>query len=346
MKRIFLASTLIALTFACGSKNGSTENGTDANDSKHASGAGAIEIDGSSTVYPITEAMAEEFRVESPTVKVTIGVSGTGGGFKKFSRGEIDIANASRPIKAGEDSACKSNNVEYIELPVAFDGIAIVTHSENKWMNDITVAELKMIWEPSAQGKIMKWNQVRKTWPNEEIHLLGAGTQSGTFDYFTEAIVGTAKACRGDYTASEDDNVLVQGISTDKNALGFFGIDYYIANKDKLKLIPVNDGIEANGAGAVSPTEETVKNGTYQPLSRPLFIYINKKSLGKEVVKNFAQFYINNAPTLVSEAGYIPLTTEIYKIVTARLEKAAVGSVFLNLKTSVGIKMEDVLKME
>ncbi len=332
---------------ACGKKNGTTEtssNDTTANE--HASGIGAVEIDGSSTVYPITEAMAEEFRVESPNVKVTIGVSGTGGGFKKFSRGEIDITNASRPIKAGEDSACKANNVAYIELPVAFDGIAIVTHAENKWMNDITVAELKMIWEPSAQGKIMKWNQVRKTWPNEEIHLLGAGTQSGTFDYFTEAIVGKAKACRGDYTASEDDNVLVQGISTDKNALGFFGIDYYIANKDKLKLIPVNDDNDANGKGAISPTEETVKNGTYQPLSRPLFIYINKKSMEKEVVKNFATFYLANAPSLVSEAGYIALTPEIYKIVTARLDKGLVGSVFLGLKTSVGIKMEDVLKIE
>ncbi len=341
MKRIFLATTFIALAFSCGNKNESENTKI-----KDASGAGAVEIDGSSTVYPISEAMAEEFRIESPKVKVTIGVSGTGGGFKKFSRGEIDIANASRPIKASEDSACKSNKVEYIELPIAFDGIAIVTHADNKWMNDITVKELKIIWEPSAQGKIMKWNQVRSIWPNEEIHLLGAGTQSGTFDYFTEAIMGKAKSCRGDYTASEDDNVLVQGIATDKSAMGFFGIDYYIANKEKLKLIPVNDENENNGKGAIAATEETVKNGTYQPLSRPLFIYINKNSMSKEVVKSFGAFYLANAPELVTDAGYIALTPEIYKIVTIRFNKGLVGSVFLNLKTSVGIKMEDVLKME
>ena len=203
-----------------------------------------------------------------------------------------------------------------------------------------------MLWEPSAQGKVMRWNQIRNTWPNEEIHLLGAGTQSGTFDYFTEAIMGKAKACRGDYTASEDDNVLVQGVSTDKNALGFFGIDYYIANKDKLKLVPVNDEDDSNGAGAIAPTEETVKNGTYQPLSRPLFIYINKKSMGNASVKSFVEFYIKNSPTLVSEVGYIALTPEIYTIVTERLSKLKVGSAFIGLKTSVGIKMEDVLKME
>lgn len=343
MKKIILATTLIALAVACGQKN-SSENAT--KDGAESAKSGTVEIDGSSTVYPITEAMAEEFRVESPAVKVTIGVSGTGGGFKKFGRGEIDITNASRPIKASEDSTCKVTGVAYIELPIAYDGIAIVVHAENNWINDITVSELKMLWEPSAQGKIMKWNQIRKTWPNEEIHLLGAGTQSGTFDYFTEAIVGKAKACRGDYTASEDDNVLVQGISTDKNALGFFGIDYYIANKAKLKLIPVNDENDTNGKGAIAPSEETVMNGTYQPLSRPLFIYINKKSLAKSEVNSFAKFYVNNAPTLVSEAGYIALTPEIYKIVLARLEKQVAGSVFLGLKTSVGIKMEDVLKIE
>lgn len=337
MRRILWATALLAFAIACDKKSGS-ENTNEV--------SGTVQIDGSSTVYPITEATAEEFRVESKEVKVTIGVSGTGGGFKKFGRGELDIANASRPIKASEDSICKAAGVEYIELPIAYDGIAIVVHSENNWLNSITVKELKMLWEPSAQGTIIKWNQIRNTWPAEEIHLLGAGTQSGTFDYFTEAIMGKAKACRGDYTASEDDNVLVQGISTDRSALGFFGIDYYVANKDKLKLVPVNDGNEANGAGAISPNEETVKNGTYQPLSRPLFIYINKKSLAKAQVKSFADFYIKNAPTLVSEVGYIALTPEIYKIVGERLTKQTVGSAFLNLKTSVGIKMEDVLKME
>ncbi|TAH25909.1 MAG: PstS family phosphate ABC transporter substrate-binding protein [Cytophagales bacterium] len=348
MKNKFLIPVILAGLFtACNQKSGSeSSSATDENILDSTANVGTIEIDGSSTVYPITEAVVEEFRVESPTVKVTIGVSGTGGGFKKFGRGEIAIANASRPIKPVEDSTCTAAGIEYIELPVAYDGLAIVVHKDNSWLNDITVKELKMIWEPSAQGKITKWNQVRKTWPNEEIHLLGAGTQSGTFDYFTEAIVGKAKACRGDYTASEDDNVLVQGVSTDKNAMAFFGIDYYEVNKDKLKLVPVNDENDSNGKGAIAPSQESVKNGTYQPLSRPLFIYINKKFLAQSEMKSFAKFYIDNAQKLVGEAGYIPFSSEAYTLIGQRLEKQTTGSVFLKLKTTVGVKMEDVVKME
>jgi phosphate transport system substrate-binding protein len=341
MKKITWLIALSSLMYACGSKQSETANQS----ADSSSTGGVVAIDGSSTVYPITEAIAEEFGIENAAVKVTIGLSGTGGGFKKFGREEIDIANASRPIKPSEDSTCKANGIEYIELPIAFDGLAVVVHKDNTWLNDITVKELKMIWEPAAQGVITKWNQVRKSWPNEEIHLLGAGTHSGTFDYFTEAIVGKSKACRGDYTASEDDNVLVQGVSTDKNALAFFGIDYYITNKDKLKLVPINDENDTNGKGAIEPNEETVKNGTYQPLSRPLFIYINKKSLAKNEVSMFANYYVSNAQKLVSEAGYIALTPEIYTLVAERLKAQKAGSAFLGLKSTVGIKMEDVLKL-
>lgn len=336
MKRIFILS-LVALSFACSTKKKEENTSTL---------EGKVEIDGSSTVYPITEAIAEEFNLENPKVKVTIGVSGTGGGIKKFIRNEIDVADASRPIKNSEDSLCKAAGIEYIELPIAYDGLAVVVHPENTWVNDITVKELKMLWEPSAQGKIKTWNQIRSSWPNQEIHLFGAGTQSGTFDYFTEAIVGEARSCRGDYTASEDDNVLVQGISSDKNALGFFGLDYFVANKQKLKLIPINDENDSNGKGAISPSEETVKNGTYQPLSRPLFVYFNKKSLDRPEVLNFGNYFIKNAPTLVAEAGYVPLTQNIYDLISLRFSKKTSGSVFLNMKSSVGVKMEEILKAE
>lgn len=251
---------------ACGGNN-PEEAGSDL--------AGSIEIDGSSTVYPITEAMAEEFRAEAPDVKVTVGVSGTGGGFKKFTRGDIDIVNASREISPAEAELAKTNSVSYVELPVAYDGLTVVVHPENDWAKDITVAELKKIWEPAAQGTIKTWNQIRPEWPNRPLRLYGAGVESGTYDYFTEAIVGESHSSRGDYTASEDDNVLVQGVSTDPNALGFFGYAYYEENKGKLKAIPVDDEDESNGAGAILPSIQTVKDGTYAPLSRPLFIYVS-----------------------------------------------------------------------
>jgi phosphate transport system substrate-binding protein len=345
MKKIFQISILsiftcgIVLTMThCGGNNETTEKGEGL--------SGKVKVDGSSTVYPITEAVAEEFRNENKNVNVEIGISGTGGGFKKFIRNEIDIADASRPIKKGEDSACAAGGVEYFELPVAFDGLAVVVNPQNSWVNEITVAELKKLWEPEAQGKITKWNQIRPNWPNEEIHLFGAGTQSGTFDYFTEAINGKSKSCRGDYTASEDDNILVQGISTDKNALGFFGLDYFTANKDKLKLVPVDDQKDENGKGAIAPSVETVKNATYQPLSRPLLIYVNKKALERKEVEAFAKYFLDNAEVLVAEAGYVPLTKEMYDMVKKRFEARKSGSAFLKLKSDVGIKMEDLLKME
>jgi phosphate transport system substrate-binding protein len=345
MKKIFNISILSIFVFgvahimtSCGGKNDTA--------GKEEGLSGTVKVDGSSTVYPITEAVAEEFRNENKKVNPEIGISGTGGGFKKFIRNEIDIANASRPIKKGEDSACAAGGVEYLELPVAFDGLAVVVNPQNTWVNDITVAELKTLWSPEAQGKITKWNQVRSGWPNEEIHLFGAGTQSGTFDYFTEAINGKSKSCRGDYTASEDDNVLVQGISSDKNALGFFGLDYFTANKDKLKLVPVDDQKDENGKGPIAPSVETVKNATYQPLSRPLLIYVNTKALERKEVDAFVKYFLNNAESLVGEVGYVPLTKEMYDLVKKRFEAKKTGSAFLKLKSDVGIKMEDLLKME
>jgi phosphate transport system substrate-binding protein len=266
-----------------------------------------IEIDGSSTVFPVTEAVAEAFREEGSSLHVTIGVSGTGGGFKKFYRGETDISNASREIKDKEISACKEAGIEYQELTVAYDGLAVVVNPENDWANEITVEELKTIWHPDAQGTIMRWNQIRPEWPNEKIRLYGPGVASGTFDYFTEAIVGKSGMSRGDYTASEDDNLLVQGVSGDKYGLGFFGLAYFAENKDKLKLIGVD-----NGEGPITPSLETVKDGTYAPLSRPLFIYVSSLAAAKPEVQSFVNFYINNAGRLCADAGYIPLPDAEY----------------------------------
>lgn len=270
--------------------------------------SGDIKIDGSSTVYPITEAVAEEFRAIQPDVKVTIGVSGTGGGFKKFGRGENDLSNASRPIKDKEIELCKENNISYVNITVAYDGLAVIINPANTWVDHFTVEELKKLWEPAAQGKIMKWNQIRPEWPNEEVHLFGPGVASGTFDYFTEAIVGEAGSSRGDFTASEDDNVLVQGVVGDKFGLGFFGLAYYEENMDKLKLVPVN-----GGSGPVSPSIETVSDGSYSPLSRPLFVYVNSTAAKRPEVQEFIKFYIENAASLSKDVGYVPLPADEYK---------------------------------
>lgn len=320
MKKITLSVLIASFTIlaftSCGNKQNSETGNTDSTKI-----SGDIKIDGSSTVYPITEAVAEEFKVTYPDVKVTVGLSGTGGGFKKFGRGEIDINDASRSIKSTEDSLCKANNIGHIELRVAFDGLAVVVNPKNTWVKDITVAELKKIWEPEAQGKIKFWNQIRPEWPKEEIHLFGAGVESGTYDYFTEAIVGKSHSSRGDYTASEDDNVLVQGISTDKLALGFFGIAYYEENKDKLKVVPVDDQKDENGKGPIIPSLETVKNKTYAPLGRPLFIYVNSTAAKRKEVQTFIDFYITNGGALSQEVGYIPMTDEEYKAEKAKFEE-------------------------
>jgi len=302
MKNLAIVMFLAFVMGACGNKKEQKDAGTDVEKL-----SGNISIDGSSTVFPITEAVAEEFRAIQPDVKVTIGVSGTGGGFQKFSRGETNISNASRLIKDTEIAACAENNITYLGLEIAYDGMAIVVNPENTWVDSFTVEELKKIWEPAAQGKIMRWNQIRPEWPNEELHLFGAGTASGTFDYFTEAINGKSGSSRGDYTASEDDHVLVQGISGDKYALGYFGLAYYEESKDKLTLIGVNNGTEV-----VLPTIETVSNGSYHPLARPMFIYVNSTSIKHPEVVEFVNFYLDNAAELSEDVGYIALPAEIY----------------------------------
>lgn len=303
MKKFITIIALALIVLACGEKKEKA-----ADNGQTAELSGTIKVDGSSTVFPITEAVAEEFRSVQPKVKVTIGVSGTGGGFKKFSRGETNLSNASRPIKGKEKAACLENNISYLELEVAYDGLAVLVHPENDWVDNFTLEELKKIWEPAAQDKIMKWNQIRPEWPNEEIHLFGPGVASGTYDYFTEAVVGKSGSSRGDFTASEDDHVLVQGIAGDKFSLGFFGLAYYTENKDKLKLIGVNNGEEV-----VKPTIETVSNGSYKPLSRPLFIYVNSTSVKQPEVIEFVNFYIDNAGELSKDVGYIPLPVENYE---------------------------------
>jgi len=335
-KLVVLFSLTVALASCGGKKNQGSGNGL----------SGEVKIDGSSTVYPLSEAVAEEFRNTEGGVRVTVGESGTGGGFKKFSRAEIDINDASRPIKDEEVELCKQGGVGYIELPVAYDGLAVVVNKENSFVDYLTVEELKKIWEPAAQGKIKTWNQVRASFPNQPINLYGAGTASGTYDYFTEAIVGKAKSSRGDYNASEDDNVLVKGVSSDKNALGFFGLAYYSNNADKLKLVPIDDGNDANGKGAIPPSAETVTNGTYQPLSRPLFIYINAKAADRADVKSFVKFYLDNAASLSKEIGAVALPAEVYPLAQKRFDSKKTGSAFANGKKAVGVNMADLLKAE
>ncbi len=296
-----------------------------------------IKIDGSSTVFPVTEAVAEEFqKAQKGRVRVTVGVSGTGGGFKKFCRGETDISNASRPILQKEIDQCKAAGVRYIELPVAYDALTVVVNPQNNWAKNLTVAELKKIWEPTAQGKVNNWNQVRQGFPNAPLKLFGAGTNSGTFDYFTEAIVGKSKSSRGDYTASEDDNVLVQGVSRDKNALGYFGYAYYAENNKKLKAVSVN---------GVAPSEATVKNGTYNPLSRPIFIYVSSKAIDKPEVKQFVQFYLGNAAKLVKEVKYIPLPGTAYTTAQSHFNKKRYGSIFGG-KEAIGLKIEELISRD
>lgn len=307
---------------------------------------GTVQADGSSTVFPITEAVAEEFQGVNPDVRVTVGISGTGGGFKKLCAGEIDLAAASRPIRQSEVEQCEAAGVGYIEIPVAFDGIAIVVNPKNTWVDSLTVAELKKMWEPEAQGKVRRWSDIRAGWPDSEIHLFGAGVDSGTYDYFTEAVVGKQHASRGDYTSSEDDNVVVQGVATDPLALGFFGYAYYEENRDKLKIVPVDDGNPDNGAGPIAPSPETVKGGTYQPLARPVLIYVSTKALDRPEVAAFVDFYLQNASELVDEVGYIPLPATAYELAQARVERRITGSMFGGKGSRVGVRIEDMMAAE
>jgi phosphate transport system substrate-binding protein len=299
---------------------------------------GTVLVDGSSTVFPISEAMAEEFGKANPGVAVTVGVSGTGGGFKKFCADETDISGASRPIKQEEIDLCKAAGIEFVELPISFDGLSVVVHPDNEFAQCLTTDELKTMWEPAAQGTVTNWNQIRADFPDQPLGLFGPGTDSGTYDFFMEAI-GADGESRGDYTASEDDNVIVQGVSTDPNGLGFFGFAYYVENSDRLKLVEI-DG----GSGCVAPSPETIADGSYSPLSRPEFIYVKTTSLAENpAVQAFVDFYLDMAnASLIEEVGYVPLPAEINAKVQERAANAVTGSVFEG-GSAVGKNLEDLL---
>lgn len=282
---------------------------------------GSIKIDGSSTVAPITTAVAEEFRTNAPNIRVTVGVSGTGGGFKRFATGETDISNASRPIKKEESDACRKNGVEYIELPIAFDGLSVVVNKANTWVDSLTMDDLRAIFGAGRAAKM--WNEVRPEWPSEPIKIFAPGTDSGTFDYFKEEVVGKDGKIRSDLSVSEDDNVLVTGVEGDKNAIGFFGFAYYVENKDKLKVVKIDAG-----KGAIEPTHKTIEDGTYAPFGRPLFVYINKKSAERPEVRAFVDFYLANANALVEEVGYVKLPDAIIEKSVTNFKANRTGTQF------------------
>ena len=304
-----------------------------------------IAIDGSSTVFPIQEALAEEFqKSKKGQVRVTVGISGTGGGFKKFCRGETDVSNGSRPILKEEIESCRQAGIEFYELPIAFDALTVAVSPKNAFIGEcITVAELKKIWEPAAQGKVMQWSYVKQGWPNQPMKLYGAGADSGTFDYFTEAVVGKAKASRGDFTASEDDNVLVQGIENDANSLGYIPFAYYAPHAAKMKALAVDWG---KGQGCVKPSLENVLAGTYNPLSRPLFIYVSKKAAeAKPEVREFVEFAMTKSVPLIQEVKYLQLPDRAYELGLKKFKDGKTGSVFGGIP-EVGVKIEDVVARE
>ncbi|WP_017661726.1 PstS family phosphate ABC transporter substrate-binding protein [Baaleninema simplex] len=342
-KSLSLLVGVLAVTLAACS-GGETDTTTTTDDTAAADGgsglSGDVLVDGSSTVFPISEAMAEEFMNENPDVRVTVGVSGSGGGFKKFCAGETDISNASRPIKESEMELCEEAGIEYVELPVAFDGISVVVHPDNDWVECLTPDELGAMWEPDAEGTITNWNQIRDTFPDKPLSLYGPGTDSGTYDYFTDATVGEEGESRGDYTASEDDNVIVQGVSTDDGGLGFFGFAYYEENKDSLKIVPIEN---ANGE-CVVPSEEVIADGSYNPLARPIFFYVKTESLeNKPAVAAFAQYHLaQENQDLVSEVGYVPLKDELLTKASDRLDNQVIGTMFEG-GSSLGVKLSDKL---
>jgi phosphate transport system substrate-binding protein len=328
---LLLAS--LALAFGCASKPGSEPT---------------VTIDGSSTVFPITNAVAHQFQKAQPVkvmVKVPVGISGTGGGFQKFCVGNTDISDASRPINAEEANLCAKNGVEYIEVPIGYDGLAVLVNPKNTWASQITTTELKKIWEPEAERRITKWSQVREGWPERELHLYGAGTRSGTYDYFTQAIVQKSGVSRADFKSSEDDEVLVRGVAEDELALGFFGYAYLHKYQGTLKALAVDDGDPNNGSGAISPSPETVRNGTYQPLSRPLFIYVSKASLGRREVELFTAYYLSKATNFVERVGYVPLPGETYLLAHKRVIARRTGSIFGGV-SQVGMSIEQLLRRE
>jgi phosphate transport system substrate-binding protein len=302
--------------------------------------AQTVRIDGSSTVYPITEGVAEDFQKETK-IRVTVGVSGTGGGFKKFCRGEIDVANASRPITQNEIADCAKQGIKFYEMPVAFDAMTVVIHPKNTFVKQLTIQQLRKMWEPAAQGKITRWNQIDPTWPNQRLSLFGPGADSGTFEYFTEAVNGKSKASRGDFTASEDDNILVKGVSTHPFGLGYFGYAYYEENKSKVKAVPIvnKDGV------AVYPNEKSVMDGTYNPLARPIFIYVKEDSLKQPHVRRFVEFYMKNVSRITKEIKFVPLPDKVYIANLKHIENNRVGTVFGG-HNKVGMTIEELVNAE
>ena len=302
----------------------------------------SVSVDGSSTVFPLTEAVAEEFMEANQGARVNVGVSGTGGGFSKFLRGETAINDASRPISPEEIEKAESNGVEYIELPVAYDGLAVMVHPTNDWADCLTANELQELWKPNSP--IDRWNQLRDEFPDRPIELYGPGTASGTYDYFTEAIVGESGASRSDYTASEDDNVLAQGIKNTESALGYFGLAYYENNVDELRAIGIDPDEQDGGASCVTPSAETVQNGSYRPLSRPLFIYVNVDKITPSVEK-FVEFYLNNADELASDVGYVAMPEDAYELALERFRARTTGTVFgAEGVDATGTRVEEMLQ--
>lgn len=305
-------------------------------------GQSLVRIDGSSTVFPITEAVAEDFQKSTRgKVRVTVGISGTGGGFKKFCRGETDIQDASRPILRPEMAECAKAGIQYYELPVAFDALTVVVHPKNAFIKSLSTAELRKMWEPAAQGKVTRWNQVNPQWPDAPMKLFGPGADSGTFDYFTEAVTGKSKSSRGDFTASEDDNILVQGVSRDVNALGFFGFAYYAENQDKLKAVPI---VNADGQ-AVAPSMDTVLKGSYNPLARPIFIYVSSRALERPEVRQFIEYYMKHGAALAREVKYVPLPDVAYRHNLETIANKAVGTKF-DGENKVGLTIDELMKLE
>ncbi len=320
------ALVLIVFFVGCGKDKGQLE--------------GSVAIDGSSTVYPITAAVAEEFLTVQPRVRVPVGVSGTGGGFEKFVLGETDINDASRIIKAREMAQCRENGIGFIELPVAYDGISVLVNPANTFVDYLTVAELRRIWEPGSE--VDSWNDVRPGWPDQPIVLFGPGTDSGTFDYFTHAINGEEQACRSDFSASEDDNALVRGIAGDENALGFFGYAYYAENTDKLRAIPIRVD---DDSPAVAPCQETINDGTYAPLSRPIFIYVSTVAAERPEVEAFVEFYLDNAAELSQDVGYVALPEAVYALARQRFASRTTGSAFAGRDVE-GMTLEEILSAD
>lgn len=296
-----------------------------------------IQIDGSSTVFPVSEAAAEAFQQTTQgRVRVTVGESGTGGGFRKFCRGETHISDASRPISAGEMATCRAAGIQYVEIPVAFDALTVVVHPSNP-LRSITTAQLRRIWEPAAQGRINNWRQVDPSFPDLRLELYGPGTASGTFDYFTEAVNGTSRASRSDYTPSEDDNVIVQGVANNQGAMGYFGLAYYEENRSRLRALSID-----SGSGPVEPSVANAENGTYAPLSRPMFIYVNAAALRRPQVQQFVQYYINNAARIAQQVGYVPLPAAAYQTYLQRAQRRTPGTAFGG-RQAIGVTITEVI---